>query len=70
MNWVVRFSLISVAGIIGASFIIWALTGFSKFGLDPDDFEFLALGSIFTCLVAVGLMAAIFYSNRSGADDI
>jgi hypothetical protein len=50
--------------------VVWAASGFSTFGLDADDFKFLALGSIFTCLLAIALMAAMFYSDRSGKDQI
>ena len=70
MNWTVRFSIACVAIIIGGAFAIWALAGFSSFGLDTDDLKFLVLGSVFTLLLAVGLMAAIFYSNRSGSDEV
>jgi hypothetical protein len=70
MSSAIKFSLLCMAGIVGLLLIAWAVTGFSTFGLDADDFKFLALGSLFTCLLAVGLMAAIFYSNRSGKDDI
>jgi hypothetical protein len=70
MSWAIKFSLLCIAGIVGLSFLAWALTGFSTFGLDADDFKFLALGSVFTCLLAVALMGAVFYSNRSGKDEI
>jgi hypothetical protein len=70
MPWAVKFSLLCVAAITGVGLMSWALTGFSTFGLDAGDFEFLALGSIFTCLVGIGLMAVVFYSDRSGMDQL
>src|SRR5215469_2858680 len=63
MSPVIKFSLLCIAAIIGVSLIFWALAGFSSFGLDSDDFEFLALGSVFTCLLGIGLMAAMFYND-------
>ncbi len=70
MKWSIRFALLCIAGMIALGFSAWALTGFSTFGLDADGFKFLAGGSIVTCLVAVALMTAMFYSNRSGSDEI
>ena len=70
MKWSIRFALLCLLGFIGLGLILWAVTGFSTFGLDADDFKFLAGGSIVTCLLAIGLMTAMFYSNRSGGDEI
>jgi hypothetical protein len=70
MSWAIKFSLLCLGGIAGLSLLAWAMTGFSTFGLDADDFKFLALGSVFTCLLAVALMGAMFYSDRSGKDEI
>jgi hypothetical protein len=67
--WMVRFFVLSMGGILGVSFILWALTGFSSFGLESDDLAFLVPGAIFTCALAVALMAAMFYSDRSGKDE-
>ena len=66
----IRFSVISFVAIVVLGLVAWALTGFSTFGLDADDFKFLFFGSLFTIMLAVGLMAAIFYSNRSGSDAV
>jgi len=70
MSPVIKFSLLCIAAIIGVSLIVWALAGFSSFGLDSDDFEFLALGSVFTCLLGIGLMAAMFYNDPSSRDQL
>jgi hypothetical protein len=70
MSTAIKFSVLCIGGIIALFLLIWAVSGFSTFGLDADDFKFLALGGLFTCLLAVGLMAAMFYSDRSGKDDI
>lgn len=70
MRWSIRFALLCMAGMAGLGLLAWALTGFSTFGLDADDFKFLAGGSVATCLLAIGLMTAMFYSNRSGGDEI
>jgi hypothetical protein len=53
MAWMVRFFVLCMAGILGLLLIVWALTGFSSFGLDADDLAFLVPGVIFTCALAV-----------------
>jgi hypothetical protein len=68
MAWMVRFFVLCMAGILGLLLVAWALAGFSSFGLDADDLAFLVPGVIFTCALAVALMAAMFYSDRSGKD--
>jgi hypothetical protein len=66
MNWAIRFSLICFGAIVVVFLAVWALSGFSHFGLDADDFMFLGLGSLFTILLAIALMAAMFAGERKG----
>jgi hypothetical protein len=66
----IGFALICFAGIFVGLFAMWALTGFSSFGLDADDLAFLLPGIVLTTLVTVALMAAMVYSNRSGKDEV
>ena len=70
MAWMIRFFVICMAGIVGVLFVVWALTGFSSFGLDRDDLSFLLPGVVMTILLTVGLMAAMVYSDRSGTDKV
>jgi hypothetical protein len=70
MKQTVIFALFSMAGIIGGLFVVWALTGFSSFGLDRDDLSFLLPGVVMTVLLTVALMAAMVHSNRSGSDKV
>jgi ABC-type multidrug transport system permease subunit len=69
MKWILTYSLVS-SGAIGAVLVLaWALGGIDTEGISANGIIAIALGTIFTVLVAVGLMVLIFYSNRSGQDD-
>jgi len=70
MKGAIRFATITSLGTLAGLFVLWAITGFSSFGLDSDDLAFLIPGIIFTILVAIALMTGMIYSNRTGADDI
>ncbi len=70
MKRTVVFALLSMAGIVAGLFVLWALAGFSSFGLDRDDLSFLLPGVVVTVLLAVALMAVMVHSNRSGSDKI
>lgn len=48
---------------------IWACFGFQGPGLDEPGTVALILGIVLTIGLAVGLMALMFYSNRTGRDD-
>jgi hypothetical protein len=43
--------------------------GIDTEGISTHGIIAMVLGTMFTVLVGVGLMALIFYSNRSGQDD-
>ncbi|HZE55687.1 MAG TPA: hypothetical protein VE111_20725 [Bradyrhizobium sp.] len=69
MKWILTYSL-ACSGAIGALLALaWALGGIDIEGISANGIIAIVLGTIFTVLVAVGLMALIFYSNRSGQDD-
>ena len=70
MKQTIIFALLSMACIVAGLFVLWALTGFSSFGLDRDDLSFLLPGVVMTVLLAVALMAAMVHSNRSGSDKV
>jgi len=67
MKWVLTYSL-ACSGAIGAV-LAWALGGIDTEGVSTHGIIAIVLGTMFTVLVGVGLMALIFYSNRSGQDD-
>jgi len=70
MGKTIAFAIVTTAGICVGLAALWALTGFSSFGLDADDLSFLIPGVVLTIMVAVALMAAMVYSNRSGKDEL
>ncbi|MEA2778983.1 MAG: hypothetical protein QOK29_527 [Rhodospirillaceae bacterium] len=69
MKWVIWFILACAAGIAAVLAIVWASNGFAGIGLSTNIAIAAVLGIVFTCGLGVGLMAAIFYSRRSGQDD-
>jgi hypothetical protein len=70
MGKTVTFAIVTTVGICVGLAVLWALTGFSSFGLDADDLSFLIPGVVLTIIVAVALMGAMVYSNRSGKDEL
>jgi hypothetical protein len=70
MKNTIIFAILTAGGIVAGLLVLWALTGFSSFGLDSDDLSFLVPGVVLTILLTVALMAAMVYSNRSGSDQI
>ncbi|HEX9465333.1 MAG TPA: hypothetical protein VGB82_22240 [Alphaproteobacteria bacterium] len=48
----------------------WIVLGFGSLGLDTSATIALILGIVLTVGLAVGLMGLVFYSNRSGRDDL
>ena len=63
------FFAVCLGAIAAVLLVVWLAGGFPKTTLDAYVTLALALGILFTCLLGVGLMALIFYSNRSGQDD-
>lgn len=70
LPWAARFAAAATAAIAILLALIWALTGFGGLGLDAKATVGAVLGIVFTIALAVGLMTLIFYSNRSGMDDL
>ncbi|WP_029008111.1 hypothetical protein [Azospirillum halopraeferens] len=68
MRWVYVFLAVSTAltGVALAS--LWMLEG-DGFGLGLHGVLALVLGIVLTAALAVGLMALMFHSARSGHDD-
>lgn len=69
MNWVLAFSAACVGAIAAILALLWALNGFGTGGLSSHGVVAVALGVTFSVLLAVGLMALVFHSNRSGRDE-
>jgi hypothetical protein len=69
MKWIATYSLASIGAILAVLIVLWAANGFSTGGLSDHGIAAIVLGVTFSVLLAVGLMALVFYSNRSGQDD-
>jgi len=49
--------------------LFWAFGGFRSMGLTAAGAVALIIGILLTCALAIGLMALIFYSDVSNADE-
>jgi hypothetical protein len=70
LPWAAQFPISATTAIVILLALIWALTGFGGLGLDATATVGALLGIVFTIALAVALMTLIFYSNRSGMDDV
>ena len=68
-SWTVRFVGGSLAGAIVLIVLFFAIVGVRQLGLSVNGAIALTLGVVFTVGIGVGLMALVFYSNRSGRDE-
>lgn len=69
MSWLRLFLIACPLLVLAALFAAWAATGFDLFGLSLPGLLALVGGAVLTSAVAIGLMALVFISNRSGHDD-
>ena len=70
LPWAARFPIAAATAIVTLLALIWALTGFGWLGLDATATVGAVLGIVVAIGLAVALMTLIFYSNRSGMDDL
>ncbi|MDB5405695.1 MAG: hypothetical protein JWL84_607 [Rhodospirillales bacterium] len=68
-RWVWSFTLSCVGLLVFVYLALWAFNGFHGLGLDLTGIIALTAGTIVTAGLGVGLMALVFYSDRSGQDD-
>jgi len=59
----------SAGFVLLAVLLFWAMGGFGELGLSGKGVVALTLGFLFTAGLAIGLMAPVFFSDRSGRDD-
>jgi hypothetical protein len=69
MRWIISFAAASIGGITFVLLALWAMNGFEGIGIDTAGTIALAAGILVTSALGVGLMALIFYSVRSDADE-
>lgn len=70
LSWAVQFAAASVAGIVVIGVAVWLMTGIGALDLDPVAQVAVVIGLTATVALAVGLMGMMFYSQRSGHDDL
>jgi hypothetical protein len=68
-GWVRNFTMSCVGLLAFVYLALWAFNGFHGIGLGLQAMIALTLGTILTAGLGVGLMALVFYSDRSGMDD-
>lgn len=68
-SWLGRYTALCGAGVVLGVLLLWLSGGFARLGLDLPGALALAAGIVLASAVGIGLMALIFYSNRSGRDD-
>lgn len=68
-SWTARFVAGSLAGAIVLIVLFFATIGVRQLGLSVNGAIALTLGIVLTVGLGVGLMALVFYSNRSGRDE-
>src|SRR5262245_27060445 len=69
-KWVVNYSLACIGAFVGLLAFMWALSGFDFSGVSTAGLVAIICGTAFMVLVTVGLMGLVFYSDRSGQDDL
>jgi hypothetical protein len=69
MRQIVGFSAACLGFIASVLFIVWAMGAFEGGNLSVHGWIALALGTVLTSVLAVVLMALVFYSDRSGRDE-
>lgn len=69
MRWLWMFLALCGALVTAAVLALWAVSGFQTWELGVMGMLALILGSALTAALAIGLMALVFHSSRSGHDD-
>jgi len=69
MKWIMGFILICAGLVVLFLLAAWALGWLDALGNNPNIAIAAGLGILISSGLGAGLMALIFYSNRSGADD-
>jgi hypothetical protein len=69
MRRMMGFSLGCVGFIASVMFIVWIMGAFEGSNLGTHGWIAFTLGVVITCALGIGLMALVFYSDRSGQDD-
>lgn len=68
-RWLIWFCLACVIGVALLLGVFWLLGGFADMAISTGGWIALVGTIVLVLAVAVGLMALVFYSNRSGRDE-
>ncbi len=68
MTWITKFVLICAGALFAVLALVWLANGLNGLGLSTHGVIALVLGITVSMGLGVGLMALVFYSNRSGQD--
>ena len=69
MKWIIGFILICLGVVVLFLLGAWGLGWLDALGNNPNIAIAAGLGILISSALGAGLMALIFYSNRSGADE-
>ena len=69
MRWIIWFILICLGVVVLFLLGAWGLGWLDALGNNPNIAIAAGLGILISSALGAGLMALIFYSNRSGADE-
>ena len=69
MKWIIWFILICLGVVVLFLLGAWGLGWLDTLGNNPHIAIAAGLGILISSALGAGLMALIFYSNRSGADE-
>lgn len=66
--WIAWFLGLCAGLVAVVVLVLWLSGGFADAGLSAHGWVALALGIVLTAALAIGLMALVFFSDRSDAD--
>lgn len=69
MRWIMWFILICLGVVVLFMLAAWGLGWLDALGNNPNIAIAAGLGILISSALGAGLMALIFYSDRSGADE-
>jgi len=69
-HWILYFVVGAVALMGFVLLVLWASTGFQRLGIGTVGLVALIIGSVLTAALGIALMGLVFYSDRSGADEL
>lgn len=68
-RWIIAYT-VGCAGLVGfICFLLWAYNDFNGLGISWQGMAAVIVGSALATALSIGLMAAVFWSNRAGYDE-